>query len=127
MATDAPPPSLPPRGERFADPSARVVWAAITALPVASQHQILASLRERLGSTFAPGSQADRVAHAVRALREAAEILGRSPSVEEGSAQRGSGLQGQSNRLTKTLRSYVAQLLARASDDLGYTTSACQG
>lgn len=69
-----------PRGEQFADPSARAVWAALCALDPASQHDVLAELQERLGAPVLASSDV-RVRRAIAALREAAEILGRSPSV----------------------------------------------
>lgn len=69
-----------PRGEQFADPSARAVWAALCALDPASQHDVLAELQERLGAPVLASSDV-RTRRAIAALREAAEILGRSPSV----------------------------------------------
>lgn len=74
---------IPPRGERFSDPSARAVWAAINTLPTGSQHLILDELRELLGRVEKADSHQTRVRHAVGALRECAEMLGRSPSVED--------------------------------------------
>ena len=69
-----------PRGELFADPSARAVWAALCALDPASQHDVLAELQERLGAPALASSDV-RMRRAIAALREAAEMLGRSPSV----------------------------------------------
>src|ERR1700747_2577103 len=75
--------ALPPRGELFADASARAVWAAITALPPALQHQILATLRDLLACLEGTTTGETRVRHAVRCLCEAHDLLGHSPSVRE--------------------------------------------
>jgi hypothetical protein len=72
----------PVRGELFADPGAKAVWAAILALPAAMQHEVLAELQQRLGVAAASGSDA-RIARAIAALREAEQLLGHSPSVNE--------------------------------------------
>lgn len=75
--------ALPPRGELFADASARAVWAAITALPAALQHQVLAALRDLLACLDGTTTGETRVRHAVRCLCEARDLLGHSPSVGE--------------------------------------------
>jgi hypothetical protein len=73
-----------PRGELFADPGARAVWAAIQALDPADQHDILAELRSLLAVAHVEGScEQTRIARAVTALREAAQILGHSPSIAQ--------------------------------------------
>jgi MoxR-like ATPase len=65
-----------PRGELFADPSARLVWAAICTLEEAAQHEVLRALRERLAlANDRDTPQAVRVARAVADLREASELL----------------------------------------------------
>src|SRR4051794_28101021 len=80
----------PPRGERFSDPGARVAWNAITALPIEQQHLVLQELQGRLASNSVPNSpQETRIARAVGALREAAGILGGSPSIKKFEALRG--------------------------------------
>jgi hypothetical protein len=78
MATTTlvPNPDEPPRGLRFTDPTADIVWAAIQTLDEAAKHEVLAHLRDHLAVPDA--RQTDRqvqVAKAVAALREAAEIL----------------------------------------------------
>ena len=88
-------PALPPRGERFTDKTAAVVWAAIIALPAALQHQILAALRDLLACLEGTTTHATRVRHAICCLREAHDILGRSPSSHDYKlllAERGKGL-----------------------------------
>lgn len=75
--------ALPPRGELFADASARVVWAAIVALPAALQHQILVALRDLLACLEGTGTGETRLRHAVKCLCEARDLLGHSPSVAE--------------------------------------------
>jgi hypothetical protein len=74
---------LPPRGERFADPVARAVWAAVLQLDGGQQHLILDELRARLSRLEPANSHETRVRHAIGCLRECAEILGRSPSVAD--------------------------------------------
>jgi hypothetical protein len=76
-------PKLPARGERFTDPSARAVWAAILSLPAGPQHLILDELRTLLGRVDRADSHQARVRHAIGALRECAEILDRSPSIAD--------------------------------------------
>jgi hypothetical protein len=74
-----------PRGDMFADPSARMVWAAICILEEAAQHEILAALRERLALAGERETPHDvRIARAVAALREASDLLelGENLSVE---------------------------------------------
>lgn len=75
--------SLDPR-RPFADPAAEVVWAALCVLPAGAQHEVADQLAERLSllEHEAPGHDRRR-ARAVAALREAARILKRSPSVTE--------------------------------------------
>jgi hypothetical protein len=77
------PHALPPRRERFADPAARAVWAAIVALPPALQHQILDALRDLLACLDGTSTHETRARHAVVCLREVAEHLGKSPSMFE--------------------------------------------
>lgn len=70
----------------FPDPAARVVWAGVCALDEASQHDVLRELGNRLAFPAERGAvntRQVREARAIAALREAAEILGRSPSVNE--------------------------------------------
>lgn len=75
------PSSLPPRRELFTQPSARAVWAAICALEVALQWDVLRELQTRLA---APDLLPDaRVARCVLALKEAADAVGRSPGERE--------------------------------------------
>jgi hypothetical protein len=51
--TEAPratgPPRIPARGQRFADPTVAVVWAAVQTLPEASKHTLLLQRRGRRG------------------------------------------------------------------------------
>lgn len=64
-----------PRGELFADSSAQMVWAAICALEEGAQHDVLRSLRERLAVSGERSTPHEvRVARAVAALREAADL-----------------------------------------------------
>ena len=73
-----------PRGELFADPAADVVWAGVLALDEGTKHELLALLRQQLEVPEERESPHQaRVARAIAALREAAEILEESPSVEE--------------------------------------------
>jgi hypothetical protein len=75
------PSSLPPRRELFTQPSARAVWAAVCALDVPLQWDVLRELQTRLA---APDLLPDaRVARCVLALKEAADALGRSPGARE--------------------------------------------
>lgn len=70
----------------FPDPATRVVWAGACALDEASQHDLLRELGRRLAfpNERAPMNTREvREARAIAALREAAEELGRSPSVNE--------------------------------------------
>lgn len=67
---------------RFEDPAAKAVWAAICTLPEGAQHQVAEYLVERLALVEQRGNaQEVRVARGVAALREAAQILGASPTV----------------------------------------------
>src|SRR4051794_18505660 len=75
------PSSLPPRRELFTQPSARAVWAAICALDISLQWDVLRELQTRLA---APDLLPDaRVARCVLALKEAADVLGHSPAEGE--------------------------------------------
>ena len=68
-------PPAAPAGELFVDPGARAVWAAIIHMEEAIQHQLLAALRDRLSVPEARvNPDQARVARAVAALREAAEL-----------------------------------------------------
>jgi hypothetical protein len=72
--------------ELFPEPAARVVYAGICALDEASQHDVLRELGKRLAYPKERGplnTREVRVARAIAAVREAADILGRSPSVNE--------------------------------------------
>lgn len=73
----------PPLRELFADPSAGVVWSAIQTLSTAAQHEILAELQRLLGLTVRLDSHGTRVARAISALREVAEIVGHAPTSSE--------------------------------------------
>lgn len=74
--TQLPTPEELPRGLRFNDPTADIVWAAIQTLDEAAKHEVLAHLRTHLAIPDARGTEEQaRVAKAVLALREAAEIL----------------------------------------------------
>jgi len=75
--------ALPPRREIFTDPGARIVWPAILTLPVAAQHQILGELRDRLACLEGTSTYETRVRHAITSLREVADLLEHSPSVEQ--------------------------------------------
>lgn len=77
MPETNPTPSL---RELFADASARVVWAAIQTLPTAAQHAILTELQQQLALPTRLNSHGTRVADAISALREVAEIIGHSPT-----------------------------------------------
>jgi hypothetical protein len=75
QATDETRPQ-PPRGELFADPGAKVVWAAILALDVGMQHAVYQQLASELAVSEDQASKhGRRLARAVGALREAAELL----------------------------------------------------
>lgn len=76
---------IPPRGSHFADPAAAAVFEAIKTLEPAAQHDLLDLLRTRLATAGFTGTTGPlvRIDRAVAALREAAEILGCSPSVAE--------------------------------------------
>jgi hypothetical protein len=80
------PPPLPPGDrQRFFDPAAEPVYAAIKSLDVASQHEMLRELQVKLHAedVAAEGTQSTRVALALTALNQASRELGHSPSVEE--------------------------------------------
>ena len=66
----------------FEDPAAAAVWAAVCALPEGAQHEVCNRLVERLALVEQRATaQEVRVARGVAALREAADILGHSPTV----------------------------------------------
>ena len=68
----------------FADPGARVVWAAICEFEEGDQHEVLKHLRDRLAAAdIRETPQQRRVARATAALREAADELGCSPSIKD--------------------------------------------
>lgn len=74
--TQFPNPQERPRGLRFNDPTADIVWAAIQTLDEAAKHEVLDHLRNHL--VIPDARRTDReaqVAKAIAALREAAEIL----------------------------------------------------
>ena len=82
--TDTPEPiRIPGRGEIFTSPAAKAVWAAILALPHGEQHLVLSELRARLACVEGVDSHETRVRFAIACLRDAAGILGRSPSVAD--------------------------------------------
>jgi hypothetical protein len=71
-------PGRKPRGELFADPSARAVWAAFCALDEGLQHDLLRAVQTRLAAVELRATPKDeRVARAVAALREASDLLER--------------------------------------------------
>jgi hypothetical protein len=74
---------LPGRGEIFTSPAARAVWAAIVTLPDGEQHLVLSELRDRLACVTGVDSHETRVRFGISCLRDAAAILGRSPSVAD--------------------------------------------
>src|SRR5579875_2302019 len=74
--TQFPNPEERPRGLRFNDPTADVVWAAIQTLDEAAKHEVLGHLRNHLVIPDARRTDDEaKVAKAIGALREAAEIL----------------------------------------------------
>lgn len=82
--TDTPEPlPLPGRGEILTSQAAKAVWAAICTLPDAEQHLVLSELRARLACVEGVDSHETRVRFAITCLRDAAGILGRSPSVAD--------------------------------------------
>jgi hypothetical protein len=85
MATPDPKPLPPGERERFSDPTAEPVYAAIKSLDAASQHQVLRALHVMLhAEDVSPeGTLPTRVAHALTALNQASRELGHPPSVEE--------------------------------------------
>ena len=71
--TQFPNPEEAPRGLRFADPTADIVWAAIQTLDEAAKHELFGHLRTHLVIPDGRGTmQQAQVAKAVGALREAA-------------------------------------------------------
>jgi hypothetical protein len=73
---DDPRGGVPPMGELFNDPNARLVWAALEALDEAQLHLVLAHLQQKvLLPDVRGGVHATRIARAVGALREAADAL----------------------------------------------------
>ncbi len=81
MSQTPDPMPFPGRGETFSDAAAKAVWAAIITLPEAEQHLVLSELRTRLACLEGVTSHETRVRFALGCLRDAAELLGRSPSV----------------------------------------------
>ena len=82
--TQFPNPEEAPRGLRFADPSADIVWAAIQALDEAAKHELLGHLRTHLDIPDARRTMRQaQVAKAVASLREAMEILAARSGGEE--------------------------------------------
>lgn len=74
--TQFPNPQERPRGLRFNDPTADIVWAAIQTLDEAAKHEVLDHLRNHLAIPDARRTDREaQVAKAIAALREAAEIL----------------------------------------------------
>jgi hypothetical protein len=74
--TQFPNPDEAPRGRRFADPSADIVWAAIETLDEAAKHEVFSQLRGHLAVPDARQTDEQaRVAKSVAALREPAAIL----------------------------------------------------
>src|ERR1700753_2414960 len=74
--TQFPNPQERPRGLRFNDPTADIVWAAIQTLDEAAKHEVLNRLRNHL--LIPDARRTDReaqVAKAIASLREAMEIL----------------------------------------------------
>src|SRR5579872_1387263 len=75
----------PLRMQRFADPSAEVVWAGVMALDVALQHQLLRELATEIATrpvTPVRGTL-NRIRVVVASLWEVYDLLGHSPSVGE--------------------------------------------
>jgi hypothetical protein len=85
MATPDETPLPPGDRQRFSDPAAEPVYAAIKSLNHATQHQLYEALRIKLHAedVAVEGSGSTRVALALTALGAAARKLGHSPSVEE--------------------------------------------
>jgi Homing endonuclease associated repeat len=69
----------------FTDPAAEVVWAGVMALDVALQHEVLRELASTIAVAPADrlSSASNKIRAAVAALREAHDLLGRSPSVRD--------------------------------------------
>jgi hypothetical protein len=66
----------PARGELFADAGARAVWAALLSLDEAELHLVYRELQSRLAAPQAHRSKTEeRVAQAIAALNEAADLL----------------------------------------------------
>jgi len=59
-----------------------VVWAAIMKLDAGVQREVLERLEVHLGEALLDPEKPGRMQRAIRALRRAAELLGRSPSVK---------------------------------------------
>lgn len=73
---------LPAHLQQFAHPVGAAVWAAIMTLDAGLQHEILERLDLHLGEALLDPNKPGRKQRAIRALRRAAELLGRSPSVK---------------------------------------------
>lgn len=74
--TQFPNPEERPRGLRFNDPTADIVWAAIQTLDEAAKYEVLDHLRTHMAIPAARRTDAEaQVAKAIAALREAAEVL----------------------------------------------------
>jgi hypothetical protein len=74
----------PPRRERFTDGGLEPVWAAVQELDEGAKHQLLRELAEELALVgYTRSAWTIREKRAVAALREAADILGHSPSVKQ--------------------------------------------
>ncbi len=77
MANSDPTPRPPGDRQRFSDPAAEPVYAAIKSLDLASQHQLLRELQVKLHAedVSAEGTQRTKVGHALTALGHAARTL----------------------------------------------------
>jgi hypothetical protein len=68
--------------QRFHDSRCEIVWAAVTALDVGEQRELLALLASLFDRAAAdPRTDKDKVRLGVHALREVADVLGHSPSI----------------------------------------------
>jgi hypothetical protein len=73
------------QGELFSDPTANAIWAGFLTLDVATQHDFLDRLRERLAVPEGQGgTHAIRVSRLVAAIREADGLLAAQASAEPG-------------------------------------------
>jgi hypothetical protein len=73
---------LPAHLQQFAHPLGSAVWAAIMTLDAGVQREVLERLEVHLGEALLDPEKPGRMQRAIRALRRAAELLGRSPSVK---------------------------------------------